>query len=541
MGPSGIDAYTFLGVGAAGRTPDAVDTRLWSTASGSPPRRVPSPVTPTVNGQAVRDLMVKAQQPGRPAYHRTRAAPTRPIRDETPVPAAVPVLARCGWWLGPRLGWYELPVPSIPVKADCPDVGGPSALQQVADAFGLGAVTRVEVVTEGLMNRNWRVTTVTGVWAVKQVLDVDAAAARRQHRATAALAGVGLPVPAPVTAGDDTVVVVDGAVYTMLPWADGIHRRGPTLTVAEASALGELLARLHAALAEMMPPAPDRLVVPATDLPTAHAKIDRYLGLITQRPGRDGFDRFAETQLHQRRRLLDQVAHLRPTEGVPVEPCGYTHGDFQYLNLLWNQGRVSAVLDWDRLDVRPVGLEVARSATLLFGYGDERGLDLARPPPSAAATANADPSPTPTWPMRSIGCGGSASATTCGSYGCTTTTPTHPATTCSPRRRPCWPGGPPTATRSPPRSPQADRGDGARPCGTHGRAGQAARPAGPRWRVPAEARHVSRQTGPATAGGRPAGHRETGPPGCPRAPPVAQPVATTADATNQRRERPRPG
>jgi hypothetical protein len=82
--------------------------------------------------------------------------------------------------LGPRLGWYEFPVPSIPVKGS-PDMGGLSALQQVADAFGLGAVTRVQVVPEGLMNRNWRVATATGAWAVKQVLDVDAAAAPR-HR-----------------------------------------------------------------------------------------------------------------------------------------------------------------------------------------------------------------------------------------------------------------------------------------------------------------------------------------------------------------------
>jgi hypothetical protein len=143
---------------------------------------------------------------------------------------------------------------------------------------------------------------------------------------------------------------------------------------------------------------------------------------------------------------------------VSVEPCGYTHGDFQYLNLLWNQGRVSAVLDWDRLDVRPVGLEVARSATLLFGCGDERVLDLAR----VNAFGNGYRQRRPVadladavhrlwwervsndlWQLRL-------------QYD----TPTHPATTCSSRRRPCWPGGPPTATQSPPRSPQANRGNG---------------------------------------------------------------------------------
>jgi hypothetical protein len=39
---------------------------------------------------------------------------------------------------------------------------------------------------------------------------------------------------------------------------------------------------------------------------------------------------------------------------------------------------VSGVLDGDRLDARPYGLEVVRTATLLFGTGDHRGADLRR-------------------------------------------------------------------------------------------------------------------------------------------------------------------
>ncbi|RSM64050.1 hypothetical protein DMB66_21295 [Actinoplanes sp. ATCC 53533] len=275
-------------------------------------------------------------------------------------------------------GWYGLVMRSHSAHPAGAPTPNQSTLQQVADAFGLGLVVSADEVTEGLMNRNWRVTTTLGEWAIKQVLDVDAAAARRQHRATAALARLGLPVPVPVIADDDSVVIVDGAVYAVLPWANGVHRHGLTLTMDEAAALGELLARLHTALAEIMPLAPHHLMVSVTDVATAHAKIDRYLNLITERPDRDDFDRYAETQLHHRRRLLEQTADLRPAAVIPVEPCGYTHGDFQYLNLLWNRGSVSAVLDWDRLDVRPLGLEIARSATLLFGHGDERGLDLDR-------------------------------------------------------------------------------------------------------------------------------------------------------------------
>jgi hypothetical protein len=69
----------------------------------------------------------------------------------------------------------------------------PATTQQLADAFRLGAVTRVQTVLAGLMNRNWRVSTDRGVWAVKEILDVTVEQARRQHRAAAALADRGLP------------------------------------------------------------------------------------------------------------------------------------------------------------------------------------------------------------------------------------------------------------------------------------------------------------------------------------------------------------
>jgi homoserine kinase type II len=149
------------------------------------------------------------------------------------------------------------------------------------------------------------------------------------------------------------------------------------LSTSDARTLGGLIARVHLELATVMPAA-GRPTVAVTDARTATDRIDRYLTVIAQRTTRDAFDRFAEAELHRRRRLLDRVAALRPAEDVAVGPCGWTHGDFQHLNLLWRAGEVSAVLDWDRLDVRPLGLEVARSATLLFGSGDARGLDLDR-------------------------------------------------------------------------------------------------------------------------------------------------------------------
>ena len=51
----------------------------------------------------------------------------------------------------------------------------------------------------------------------------------------------------------------------------------------------------------------------------------------------------------------------------------------QHLNLLWDDGRLSAILDWDRLGIRPIADEIARTATLVLVLGAETGaLDLPR-------------------------------------------------------------------------------------------------------------------------------------------------------------------
>jgi hypothetical protein len=70
-------------------------------------------------------------------------------------------------------------------------------IEEVVSWFGLGPVIEVRYLAEGLMNRNWQVRTPAGVVAVKQVQDIGADAARRQHEATRALAGCGLPLLAP--------------------------------------------------------------------------------------------------------------------------------------------------------------------------------------------------------------------------------------------------------------------------------------------------------------------------------------------------------
>lgn len=261
------------------------------------------------------------------------------------------------------------------------EVTGPEIgqLDDVLERFGLGKTVAARRVAEGLMNRNWEVTTSGDeLIFVKQVLDVDEAQARLQHAATRALASRDLPVAAPLPAPDGrTLVEAGGGFFAVYPWISGIHLTGPGMSVTQASALGAVLGRLHVELAQIMPGAGTRMVMPVTGPAKALDAIGRYEALITQRPERTGFDEFAAGQLPRRRLLIESSLGLQPDPASQWEPSGWTHGDFHDLNVLWDErGQVTAVLDFDRLAPRPYAFELVRSATLTFSRGDDRGLDL---------------------------------------------------------------------------------------------------------------------------------------------------------------------
>jgi Ser/Thr protein kinase RdoA (MazF antagonist) len=236
-------------------------------------------------------------------------------------------------------------------------------LTAVADRFRLGDVLACAPVRHGLMNPNWRLTTTGGVWAVKRLRDVPPSSVRRQSAVLPLLAARGVPVSPPL--GGE----VDGDYYAVARWLPGAHREGRELPIDACRSLGDLLGRIHIGLNQVLPVPPSSSAEPRT-VEDARADLER-LGR-TAAGGRDEFDRFAAAETERRLRLLDEIAHRRPSGGTEQQPIGWTHGDLNHLNLLFDGDTVCGVLDWDRVGVRPYGLEVVRTATVMFDTGDLR-------------------------------------------------------------------------------------------------------------------------------------------------------------------------
>ncbi|UQI49618.1 phosphotransferase [Streptomyces sp. HU2014] len=259
-------------------------------------------------------------------------------------------------------------------------------------------------LTEGLLNRGYRLTTTRGRFFLKHHLDGDHAAIARQHAVTLRLAALGLPVAPPVAdAQGSTVTVLDGRCYALHPWVEGRHRDGGELTRAQSRRLGALLGHVHMCLEKVCreeSPAPENPHGPqkgpegpsgglgdpwqapdaAADPQDTYALIEDLLELVRRRP-RDSFDELAEHRLVERRALLERHAHRRPA-ATPAR--GWVHGDFHPLNLLYRGGEPAAIVDWDRLGVQPRAEEAVRAAVIFFLRPDGT-LDLAKIRPYARA------------------------------------------------------------------------------------------------------------------------------------------------------------
>ncbi|MFJ3904300.1 phosphotransferase [Streptomyces sp. NPDC090025] len=247
-----------------------------------------------------------------------------------------------------------------------PPVG--ALLRRYADA---GEPLSCQPVAQGLLNRGYRLATTRGAYFLKQHLDsrtADRATIVRQHRATQRLHALGLPVAPPLPdATGRTVAVIGGHCYALHPWIDGRHRDGAQLSAAGSCRLGTLLGQVHTSLERVMEPSAGR-TAPGEGRASARPEdtyrlIDELLRLIHTRRVRDGFDELAEHRLRERRVLLTAHAHRRPPSAAA---SGWVHGDFHPFNLLYRGAEPAAIVDWDRLGVRPRAEEAVRAAAIFF-------------------------------------------------------------------------------------------------------------------------------------------------------------------------------
>ncbi|HEY4179114.1 MAG TPA: homoserine kinase [Kofleriaceae bacterium] len=214
---------------------------------------------------------------------------------------------------------------------------GRSELCEVVESFDLGELIGFQAIEAGTINSNFRLDTERGRYFLRVnegKAEVDVA---WEARLVAALASGGVRTPPPVLARDErpyAPLAHTRKWLSVFPWRPGKHLAPSAVTAGYADELGAQLARLHQVGLEL--PASMR-----------RGSIYDHDHLVSR------FERIELTidpALAQATKILsEELAYVGAHAAVRRKATqGIIHGDLFRDNVLWDDGAVAAILDFEQ-------------------------------------------------------------------------------------------------------------------------------------------------------------------------------------------------
>jgi homoserine kinase type II len=205
----------------------------------------------------------------------------------------------------------------------------------IADGFSLGKVTRWRAIAAGTINSNFDLETARGRWFVRVNEGKAVGDVAWEGELIAALADRGVPAPVPLPGPDGAPLLrLRGLLVSAFVWRDGVHRGASEVAVADAEAVGRVLATIHVAglgLARGMRRASIY----------DHTHIRGRFESFRKNPDPALADAIAV--IGAELAWLDECASVRAAAAT-----GVIHGDLFRDNVLFDDHRIVAVLDFEQ-------------------------------------------------------------------------------------------------------------------------------------------------------------------------------------------------
>lgn len=214
---------------------------------------------------------------------------------------------------------------------------GQAELQELAATFQLGTLAGVQAIAAGTINSNFEVATDRGRWFVRINEGKSEADVAYEAQLVTAFAAGGVVTPPPVRASDGRpYAALPGTAkwVSVFPWRPGHHLGPAEITPAIADELGAALARIH-------------LIGLAKPASWQRRSIYDHDHLVARHTG---FASAGDPALARAIAVLgDELAVA--TAAAPVRRAashGIIHGDLFRDNVLWEHGRMVAILDFEQ-------------------------------------------------------------------------------------------------------------------------------------------------------------------------------------------------
>lgn len=240
------------------------------------------------------------------------------------------------------------------------------ALDALIAAYELGEKRSATGIEAGTVNTSYVLELGTGKYFLRIYEEQPQAGAEAEARLLLHLAAAGVPTPAPVRARDGKMVhVLAGKPAAIFPWVLGDMLCLKAVTPEAARDVGRALAKMHLA----GPPAAPESGEPslgagrfgADDLV---ARCDRVAKATD--PG-------AKEQSEPLRDAVIKIDRKRRTD----LPKGLVHGDLFRDNVLWHDGKIAALLDFESAHKGPFVYDVAVTV-ISWSFRDAFDWEIAR-------------------------------------------------------------------------------------------------------------------------------------------------------------------
>lgn len=234
-------------------------------------------------------------------------------------------------------------------------------LESFAQAYARGPLAAAQGIEAGTVNTSMRLVLGADRYFLRIYEEQGLDGARREADLLVHLAARGVPTPRPLDAADGARVrVLAGKPAALFPWVDGDMLCQRAVTPEAARAVGEALGRVHAA------GTPQGLDLGAGRFgpPDLVARCERVAR---------SSDEAARALAGPLAEALADVAGRRR----PDLPRGLVHGDLFRDNVLWHEGRIVALLDFESAHHGPFAYDLAVTI-LSWCFGSALDLDLAR-------------------------------------------------------------------------------------------------------------------------------------------------------------------
>lgn len=237
-------------------------------------------------------------------------------------------------------------------------------LQVVCDAFGVGALERYEVITEGVLNLNYKVYTSKGVYFAKGVRGEKQDSISLIYEVEETMRNSGIPAITMLqTQTGEIFSEVDGQKFTLYPFVES--DRSHTYTIEDYGYMGQMLAQIHLVSKNPIPLSSKLGTLKNNNIDNIKEILNSYRDRILIKDVQDETDTMFLEYINLKLKILGTIKDFPE---IIKHQQHILHGDYHAGNLLIdkNSRKIIGVCDWEKSEIGSRAYEIARSIMFLF-------------------------------------------------------------------------------------------------------------------------------------------------------------------------------